>query len=153
MIDEFQNILATNSYATISTVDATGLPWAAPVWYVYENKTLYWWSSQSSQHSLNIALNGSVYVTIFDSTLPEGKGLGAYCRAEASEIQQNRLEEICKLYNATTQVFKLNKANCSGEAPTRLYQATIKKAWINSESIVNNQYVDSRVEIQLDRNS
>jgi nitroimidazol reductase NimA-like FMN-containing flavoprotein (pyridoxamine 5'-phosphate oxidase superfamily) len=42
---EIKNILSAVRYATISTVDEQGKAWAAPVWYVFDEKnTLYWWS-------------------------------------------------------------------------------------------------------------
>lgn len=71
-----KNILATIRYATISTVDDNGKPWAAPVWYVYDEGNIYWWSSAESQHSKNVESNGEAYITVFDSTVPEGDGVG-----------------------------------------------------------------------------
>jgi len=143
-------ILETIRYATVSTVDENGQPWAAPVWYVYDDKNIYWWSPVDSQHSLNIANNPSIYITIFDSTLPEGKGLGLYMRANAQVVSgTGKIEQICDLYNQSTDVFKLSLENTSENAPTRLYIAEVTKTWVNSDSEVNAEYVDTREEIEL----
>lgn len=99
MNEVVRKILNSSRYATISTVDADGNPWAAPAWYVRdENMNVYWWSPIESHHSKNIEPNPNVYVTIFDSAAPEGYGLGLYIRAVASSIDDDELEQVafCK---------------------------------------------------------
>lgn len=140
-------ILSEIRYATISSVDSDGQPWAAPVWYVFDNKNLYWWSPVESQHSRNIASNPNIYITIFNSTTPEGEGSGLYFRAEAKELHGEELDEVIQLYNASTEVFKLNRENCTGTAPTRLYMASIKQGWKNDGLERNGFYEDTRVEL------
>jgi len=149
---QLENILNSTQYATISTVDEKGSPWAAPVWYVVdESNSVYWWSPKDSQHSKNIAVNPEVYITIFDSTLPEGKGLGLYIRAEALELsEEDELQKAVKLYNASTEVFKLNLENCLGKSPTRVYKATPSKMWVNADSQVNGYFIDTRKELNLE---
>lgn len=145
MHEEIEKILDSNHYATISTVDEKGQPWAAPVWFVYdENKTLYWWSSIASQHSVNIAHNSNVYITIFDSTVKEGDGFGLYIRAEASVVTDDELESVSELYNKSTSVFKLNQSDISGDAPTRFYKAAPKVMWVNRGKEVGEFYEDYR---------
>ncbi len=134
-------------YATISTVDKNNNPWAAPVWYVYDDETIYWWSPMESQHSKNIEQNSNVYITIFDSSAPEGDGLGVYISAVASEVESDSLDKVIDLYNTSTKIFKLNTENTSGDAPTRLYKAVIKSSWINSSSEKNGAYSDTRISV------
>lgn len=87
MTDKSKNILETIRYATISSVDNKNRPWAAPVWYVFdEDYNIYWWSPIDSQHSKNIEYNSNIYITVFDSTAPEGDGFGLYMRAEAGVV-------------------------------------------------------------------
>lgn len=121
-----ETILTNVRYATLSTVDENGRAWAAPVWYAFAQTgdlVLYWWSSVNSQHSQNIARSSDVYITIFDSTVPEGEGSGLYMRARAEQVPDDELDQAIEYYNATTRQFKLSRKNTTGTAPTRLYQA------------------------------
>lgn len=147
--EKAKQILDSNRYATIATVDGNGLPWAAPVWYVVdEYKNIYWWSPVASRHSLNIKNNSQCYITIFDSTLPEGEGIGLYMRSIATELDNvDEINEVIGLYNSTTNIFNLELDNCFGEAPTRLYRAVPSSIWINGDSEINGQYVDIRKEL------
>ena len=125
--------------------------WAAPVWYVYdEDLTIYWWSPVESQHSRNIEKNQDVYITIFDSTAPEGDGFGLYVRAAASLVDESELEKAMSLYNDSTTVFKMNPENCSGNSPTRMYKAVPSKIWMNEDSTENGQFIDIRTETSID---
>ncbi len=148
MTETGKKILEKLRYATISTVDATGASWAAPVWYVFDEKLdIYWWSPQESQHSKNIAVNPNIYITIFDSTLPEGEGIGLYLRAQAVVLDEKELDFAIKLYNKSTEIFKLNLGNCTGNAPTRLYKAVIKEGWTNDGVTKDGFYIDKRVSL------
>ena len=142
-----QNILETIRYATISTVDTDGKPWAAPVWYVCDNDNIYWWSPIETQHSKNIIQNPEIYVTVFDSTAPEGEGSGLYFRADATELADDELDKAMEIYNNSTTIFKLDKNNCMGSAPTRMYKAVIKEAWKNDGIEREGYYVDKRVSL------
>ena len=143
-------ILATVRYVNVSTVDEKGQPWSAPVWYVFDQElNIYWWSSVHSQHSKNISQNSAVYLTIFDSTLPEGDGLGVYMRAKADEVPMRDLEKAMRLFNASTAAFKLDHLNCTAAAPTRMYKATPEQIWMNDGETKNGFYQDFRTEIAL----
>lgn len=148
MNDKGKNILEKIRYATVSTVDETGAPWAAPVWYVFDdNLDIYWWSPTEAQHSKNINTNPNIYVTVFDSTLPEGEGVGLYLRAYASEISDDELNVAIERYNSSTKIFKLDRENCTGSAPTRIYKAVTKEGWTNDGVTKNGFYVDKRVSL------
>lgn len=148
MIEKASTILSSIRYATISTVDDNGKAWAAPVWYVYDDKqTIYWWSPTATQHSKNIERNDDVYITIFDSTAPEGEGLGLYIRAKASIVPDEKLERVIDLYNQSTKIFKLNRENTTGDAPTRLYEALPDTIQINDGIEEDGFYQDIRRDI------
>jgi len=147
MNDKGKKVLEQIRYATISTIDGTSTPWAAPVWYVFDKDAIYWWSPVDSQHSKNIDLNSNVYITIFDSTAPEGDGFGLYLKAEARQVNEDELETVIALYNASTKIFKLNRENCSGSAPTRVYKATIAQRWVNDGNEQDGFYIDQRVSL------
>lgn len=63
-----QTILRHNAYGTISTICQDGSPWATPVHIVYDETALYWLSPVSTLHSQNIARDGRVFITIFNSS-------------------------------------------------------------------------------------
>ena len=67
MNEVVRKILNSSRYATISTVDADGNLWAAPVWYVRdENMNVYWWSPIESQIQRTLSLtqtSTSLYLT------------------------------------------------------------------------------------------
>jgi uncharacterized protein YhbP (UPF0306 family) len=148
MNDKGKKILEKIRYATISTVDETGAPWAAPVWYVFDdNFDIYWWSPLETQHSKNICNNPNIYVTVFDSTLPEGEGVGLYLRARAGEISDDELNAAIERYNNSTKIFKLDRENCTGSAPTRIYKAVTKEGWTNDGVTKDGFYIDKRVSL------
>lgn len=144
MEEQVKTLFQSIRYATISTIDSAGRPWAAPVWYVSDDDTVYWWSPVDSQHSKNIAHNPDVYITIFDSTLPEGDGFGLYLRAGANEVSEDELDSAMDLYNRSTKIFKLNRENCTGDAPTRMYKAVIQQRWVNDGVERDGFYIDQR---------
>lgn len=146
--EQVKDILSSVRYATLSTTDESSKAWAAPVWYVFdEQKTLYWWSPINSQHSRNIERSSEVYITVFNSTTPEGEGLGLYIRAKAEQVPDEKLDEVIKRYNSTTTKFKLNRENTTGNAPTRLYQATPTTIQVNDSVETDGFYQDIRRDV------
>lgn len=148
MDEKVKTLLQTIRYATISTIDSDGKPWAAPVWYVFdEDHNIYWWSPTEAQHSKNIADNPDVYITVFDSTAPEGDGFGLYMRAEAGVVAGDELDSAISLYNQSTKIFKLSRKNCTDDAPTRMYKANILQKWVNDGTEQDGFYIDKRVQV------
>lgn len=148
MNNQTKDILSSVRYATLSTAGENGKAWAAPVWYVFdEQQTLYWWSPVNSQHSHNIERSGEVYITIFNSAAPEGEGLGLYIRAKAEQVPDEKLNEVIERYNHTTTKFKLSRENTTGNAPTRLYQATPTTIQINDGTEAGGFYQDIRLDV------
>jgi general stress protein 26 len=137
-------LLSSSRYATLSTVDQSGDPWAAPVWFVHDDQNIYWWSPTDTVHSKNISLNGKVYITIFNSGASEGDGSGLYIRASADLVEDWDVDKIIDLYNTSTEIFKLDRKNCTGNAPTRLYKATPQKIWVNKGEEIDGFYSDFR---------
>jgi uncharacterized protein YhbP (UPF0306 family) len=148
MNEKVNEILSGTRYATISTVDKNGKAWAAPVWYTFDDQhTLYWWSSQDSQHSQNIYRNNEIYITIFNSRASEGEGVGLYIRASAKEVPNGELDKAIEIYNESTAQFKLSRENTTGNAPTRLYQAIVVTLQINDGEEINGFYRDIRRDV------
>jgi pyridoxamine 5'-phosphate oxidase-like protein len=80
-------IVDGNSYMTLATADAAGLPWASPVWYAPASYREYLWVSRpGARHSQNIAVRPQVGIVIFDSTVPINTGKAVYMAAVAEQV-------------------------------------------------------------------
>jgi hypothetical protein len=80
-------IVDGNSYMTLGTADAAGVPWASPVWYAPASYREYFWVSRpSARHSQNIAVRPQVGIVIFDSTVPINTGKAVYMAAVAEQV-------------------------------------------------------------------
>jgi hypothetical protein len=80
-------IIDGNSYMTLGTADAAGVPWASPVWYAPASYREYFWVSRpSARHSQNIAARPQVGIVIFDSTVPISTGKAVYMAALAEQV-------------------------------------------------------------------
>ena len=83
-------IVDGNSYLTLGTADAAGVPWASPVWYAHASYREYFWVSRpGARHSQNIAVRPEVGIVIFDSTVPIGTGKAVYMAAVAEEVSDD----------------------------------------------------------------
>lgn len=138
-------------YITIASISEDGHPWNAPVFSAYDKDyNFYWGSYRDSQHSRNIRSNKNIFLVIYDSTVPAGKGEGVYMKAAAKEIED--LEEIEFAHRIletrhSVPYWKLEQVQGSGAI--RLYKAVPEKVWMNGEGEADGHYIDVRVEIQL----
>ncbi len=146
-----KEILDTIIYATLATVSENGEPWNSPVRFTKDAElNIYWASDKESQHSKNVRANGQVFIVIYDSTVPEGKGEGVYLRAKAVEISDP---------DAVLNYMKLKKGDGDydpndflGEAVRRIYKAVPEQAWMNDDEIKDSKFIkDIRVEIQKNK--
>jgi general stress protein 26 len=143
-----RSIINSVAYMTLATVDENGEPWNTPVaGYHFDNDyTLYWASWTANQHSRNIRTNGKVFIVIYDSTPSDGKpAQGVYVQAQAIELSDE--QEV--LHAAL--VFKDDPYNPSdgkeylGDKPRRIYKAVAQSIWLNNDSEVDGNFVDSRI--------
>lgn len=98
---QIETFLATCKTASLATVDAHGQPCNANIQYVSDSAyRLYWVSSMSSAHSLNLAAKPKAAVTIYahqdQPDLIHGLQLGG----TAVMIQEDQLEDTYKRYTA-----------------------------------------------------
>jgi hypothetical protein len=86
-------IIEANSYMTLGTADADGLPWVSPVWFAAASYAeLLWVSSPEARHSRNLAMRPQLSIVIFDSRQPEGTGEGVYMSAVAEQLTGPELD-------------------------------------------------------------
>lgn len=110
---------------------------------------IYWGSHVGSQHSQNIRANGKVFIVIYDSTIPPGKGEGVYIQAACVEL--NDPAEIAaahKLIQDRRPIPYWKLEEVQGDAPVRLFKATPQKIWMNGDGEKNGQYIDVRTEAE-----
>ncbi len=151
--EKAKNIISDIIYITIATVSKDGQPWNSPVYSAFDEQYNFYWASwKDNQHSKNIVDNPSVFLSIYDSTVPEGTGEGVYIQASAHELSDS--EEIKKalalLYTRKNQDPEKRKSEeFLGNYPRRVYKAVPEKIWMNSNGDIDGNYVDARIEVKL----
>src|SRR5687767_5645147 len=93
-------LVAENSYLTIATAGADGIPWATPVWFAARDVDLFVWASKpGARHSRNIGENPRVSLVIFDSSKAPGEGRALYVSADAELVDDATFDEALAVYN------------------------------------------------------
>ncbi len=122
-----RDILETNRYAVLATVDADGEPWATPVWFAHRDLGLLLWvSAPGARHSRNLAAVPRLAVTVFDSGVEPLHGTAYYGRGHASECPEADLAEYLATYSAHSTAQGLRAwgpEDVTGGARLRLYVA------------------------------
>jgi general stress protein 26 len=145
-----KEILETIKYATIATVTSDGKPWNSPVASVLDDDlSVYWFSDKEGQHSKNVRANGAVFIVVYDSTVPWGKGEGVYIQAKAYEL--NDPEEVKAVRKVMSGSDADNWQQFLGEGVRRVYKAVPQKVWMNDDITEDGKFIkDIRVEVPLD---
>jgi nitroimidazol reductase NimA-like FMN-containing flavoprotein (pyridoxamine 5'-phosphate oxidase superfamily) len=153
MLEKTIQIIEKTIYATVATSTLSGEPWDSPVYIVYDGKlNFYWASGKASQHSRNIDENPHVFLTIYDSSVPWGTGEGAFIQADAIEITDpDEIAKACQLRKYRVPDAKQPPEDFMGDRPRRIYRATPKKIWMNQDGRVDGYFVDTRIEMDLDK--
>jgi hypothetical protein len=116
---------------TLATADASGRPWASPVFFAPGRTGEFLWISRpGAHHSRNIAERADVSLAIFDSRQPPGTGQGVYVRGQAELLEDS---EGIEAYSETSQRWDdgaVSLADVTGDAEFRLYRATADEAWV-----------------------
>lgn len=150
-IEVVKETLDKIAYLNIATVSKDNKPWNTAVWYAKDSAyNLYFVSPTNTVHANNIEHEPRCFVTIYDSTVPEGEGVGVYIDAQVTEVRKpsELVKAISYLYKA-----KQNKRQISdfiSMSPRRIYKITPLRIWINDAKIEDELYLDYRVEVPLD---
>jgi len=138
-------------YVTIASVNKSGEPWNSPVYSAYDSQHNFFWVSWAeNQHSQNIQANRSVFIVIYDSTVPEGTGLGVYMKGTArvmDEHDMNEIKEAAKLLARRKNKNPRTPEEYLGSYPRRIFKFVPQEVWVNSDGDVDGNYVDVRVDI------
>ncbi|MBB2941031.1 putative pyridoxine 5'-phosphate oxidase superfamily flavin-nucleotide-binding protein [Actinoplanes lutulentus] len=127
-------ILDTTRYAVLGTATPTGEPWVSPVYFVNDGlTTLLWLSRPTSHHSLLIAENSRIAVTVFDSTVVMGGATAFYARARAALCPTADLPAQLEAFSTRSAAVGFptwRPDQVTGDAPLRLYRAVVTEAWL-----------------------
>ena len=82
-----RNILNTNQYMTLGTVNEGGKAWVSPMVYAFDGSyNLYFISLMSSSHAKSIKKDPVLSAAIFDSHQLNGEGVGLQILGEAQVV-------------------------------------------------------------------
>ena len=126
-----RNVLATNRYLVLGTVDPSGLPRVSPVWFSMAGREVFWLSSPEAHHSRNVEARPDVSIVVFDSTVEVGKGQAVYLTATATEVPEDELEEACATaFEGVDEALSFTPSRLRAE-PFRLYRARVTQAEVH----------------------
>jgi uncharacterized protein YhbP (UPF0306 family) len=148
-----QQILRTERFLTLATVDRSSFPWASPLLYGYDaGLTLYWTSAIAARHSINLdGTQGRCAVTIFDSHASPGKIAGLFLTGVAGLVSENQVAQAMEhLFDRMDQRPNRTSVDYLGDSPRRFYQFQPSEIWITGDRLpVGNQLVDTKVLLDL----
>ncbi|MEM9345411.1 MAG: pyridoxamine 5'-phosphate oxidase family protein [Planctomycetota bacterium] len=96
---QIETFLAVCKTASLATIDTHGNPCAANIQYAHDNHwRLYWVSSMSSLHSVNLEQHPAAAVTIYAHQDVPDQIHGLQLRGQAKMLEGGRLGDIHALY-------------------------------------------------------
>jgi len=118
-----QRYLRDHNVATLATC-GSGAPWAAAVFYASDGYILYFLSSPTSRHCLDLAETTRVAVTIQEDYADWLEIKGVQIEGVASEISGDEEEKARNLYGR-----KFPLVGLLGQAPAVIVKAMAKVRW------------------------
>ncbi|MFD5864779.1 pyridoxamine 5'-phosphate oxidase family protein [Agromyces sp. NPDC127015] len=132
-----RRVVDANTYMTLATADASGNPWATPVWFAeHELREFVWVSRFATRHSQNIAARPEVALAIFDSTVAVGSAIAVYAEGVAGELPDDELDAALAVFDTRSVAQGLRswtRDDVTGTAPFRLYRATATQVYVLDE--------------------
>jgi uncharacterized pyridoxamine 5'-phosphate oxidase family protein len=148
-LERTKQILEKIIYATVATASKDGKPWNSPVRHIYDQDlNIYWFSDKNNQHSKNVRENEDVYIIIYDSTVPEGKGEGVYVQAKARQLEGPEEIRLARRLKKGPDMDAPD--DFMGNALRRVYKAVPEHVWMNDAEVKDGVFVrDYRIEVPL----
>jgi pyridoxine/pyridoxamine 5'-phosphate oxidase len=130
-------IIDANSYMVLGTADASGLPWASPVWFAaVDHREFVWVSSPEARHSRNLAERPQLSIVIFDSTVAPGNGEAVYMSATAEELTGDEVDAGVRDFARGSEAAGLRVWTCEDIEPParhRIYRAVASEHFVLGE--------------------
>ncbi|SNY69052.1 pyridoxamine 5'-phosphate oxidase family protein [Paractinoplanes atraurantiacus] len=133
LAEHARELLESNLYLTLSTVDTDGRPWASPVYFApVSEREVLWCSEASARHSVNLTGRPGVSFTVFDSTVEPYHGRAVYADAEAAEVSPGDVGEALARYPRRDghDVTMLDRDDVTAPSEYRLYRASVTALWV-----------------------
>jgi pyridoxine/pyridoxamine 5'-phosphate oxidase len=148
--DMARDIIESNRYMVLGTVDEAGMPWVTPVWYAQSDyRRFIWVSSPDRRHSRNVKARPEVSIVIFNSQVAVGSARAVYMSARAEELSGAELERDVAFFDTAGQAQGLTRRwafeDMHAAAPCRLYRATVSQHWV----LDPDSSPDDRAEVTL----
>ncbi len=143
-----RHYLRAHNVATLATCNGDDL-WAAAVFYVCEGSSLYFLSSVTSRHALNLAANPRVALTVQEDYADWLDIKGVQLEGEVIELAGQEEDRARKLYGEKFPVVGL-----LAKAPAAIVKALAKVRWYKVVPrrlyfIDNSQGLGHRDEVDL----
>lgn len=115
-----KEIIDENLYLTLATMGDAGV-WASPLYYCTDRDYNFYFISQlSSLHTQNLLKNPDVSFAIYNSTAPEGKGVGVQGAGKVRLLKSlESIREGLKYYS--TSFIECKPGDFSEGSPYRLF--------------------------------
>jgi uncharacterized pyridoxamine 5'-phosphate oxidase family protein len=151
-ISRAKAILGKIRYATIATASKNGKPWNSPVAHEYDKDlNIYWFSDKNNQHSKNVRENPEVFIVMYDSTVPEGEGVGLYIEATATEVTDSDEITFARRIKKGSD-YDRPADDFLGDAVRRVYKAMPQRVWLNDAEMRDGVFIrDYRIELSLEQ--
>lgn len=119
----------------LATTDGEGRPWVVALNMCYDDKfDIIWHSEKGTEHSKHIGERPEVAICVF-SDFEDIGDFGLYIQATAYEItDETELREKLKLRFEQKGKPVPSPTDYLGDSTSRLYCATITRAWVNDQS-------------------
>lgn len=132
--EAFESIVGAGQYMTLATADASGLPWASPVWFAtIDFQEFFWISSPDARHSQNLAVRSELALSIYDSRQPPMTGLGVYVSAIGIQVPESELADALSVYadrEHEVGISPLERSDVLPPAKHRMYRATATERYV-----------------------
>ena len=133
--DIARRVLDAGVYVVLATADASGVPWASPVWFaIQEPVTFFWVSYPGARHSENIAAQPRIAMVVFDSTVQPLTGQAVYMTANADQVTDPQevahAVDVFSLESRRQGLSALSLDEVTGSARLRMYRARVEDYWI-----------------------
>jgi pyridoxine/pyridoxamine 5'-phosphate oxidase len=129
-----RTIIDSNRYMTLSTADASGLPWVSPVWFAtVDCRRFFWVSDPDARHSRNLASRPQLAIVIFDSTVAVGDAQPVYMSSVAEELTGSEADAGMAIFAQVSEAQGLSvwtRENVQAPARHRLYRATASQHFL-----------------------
>ena len=133
-----RDVIDSNSFMTLGTADASGLPWVSPVWFATADyREFFWVSRPERRHSRNLAERPQVSIVVFNSQVPINSGEAVYMSAVVDQPEGSELDRGLEILSDRSEAQgerRWTRADVEGSATLRLYRATASEHFVLNEN-------------------